>query len=70
MSLSSLEKYYNQFLKIQDKTVNTILDLVNKGDFTFCFPTPDRNDYAEIIDKLNSSIGNLMSVSEKPYITL
>ena len=27
MSLSSLEKYYNQFLKIQDKTVNTILDL-------------------------------------------
>ena len=35
MSLSSLEKYYNQFLKIQDNTVNTILDLVNKGDFTF-----------------------------------
>lgn len=70
MSLSSLEKFYNQFEKIDFITVENILKLVDENKFSFCFPTPDRNDYAEIIDKLNKSIGSLMSVAEKPYITL
>lgn len=70
MSVPSLEKFYQQFASVPNRSIENIISLVRRGNFTFCFPTPDRNDYAQIIEKLDKWIGNVINVAQNPYITL
>lgn len=70
MPLAALERFHEQLVESEGRSVSKILEAESAGKFKFCFPVPAELDYSSIIDKITASMGNLINVVMSPYIIL
>ena len=68
MSLSALKQFYAQLSG--DVNVAAICKKAAEGQFDFYFPAPASRSDDDILDAINSAMGNIINVVTTPYIVL
>ena len=70
MSAPSLEKFNEQFLKQDLRTVTQILQEEREGKFSFFLPSPEKLDVSLLIGCLEKYLPFLTRVVQSPYVIL